>query len=151
MQQLISDSHETAPQRKRMRKRAGNCSLLLERKIIRNNSKIRRANGGKLRLNIDLQEDFSLNHAPSLYLIDTLALLDMASPTYPLDMPHAHRSILEIGTSFAPPVDELKTRKKWRNETTRHSEYDERIAKLDELEYPKPQREFVYNTFNAFV
>ena len=27
----------------------------------------------------------------------------------------------------------------------------ERIAKLDELEYPKPQREFVYNTFNAFV
>jgi hypothetical protein len=30
-------------------------------------------------------------------------------------------------------------------------EYHERIAKLDELEYPKPQREFVYGTFATFV
>lgn len=30
-------------------------------------------------------------------------------------------------------------------------EYDERMAKLEELEYPKPNREFVYSTFNAFA
>jgi hypothetical protein len=28
--------------------------------------------------------------------------------------------------------------------------YEERIAKLEELEYPKPCRDFIYNTFNAF-
>lgn len=28
--------------------------------------------------------------------------------------------------------------------------YEERIAKLEELEYPKPCRDFIYSTFNAF-
>lgn len=28
--------------------------------------------------------------------------------------------------------------------------FEERIAKLEELEYPKPCRDFIYNTFNAF-
>jgi hypothetical protein len=30
-------------------------------------------------------------------------------------------------------------------------EYDERIEELEKLEYPKPKREFVYSTFNAFA
>jgi hypothetical protein len=30
-------------------------------------------------------------------------------------------------------------------------EYEERMAKLEELEYPKPNREFIYSTFNAFA
>ncbi len=29
-------------------------------------------------------------------------------------------------------------------------EYDERMAELEKLEYPKPHREFVYDTFNEF-
>ena len=30
-------------------------------------------------------------------------------------------------------------------------EYDERMLKLEELEYPKPNREFIYSTFNEFA
>ena len=30
-------------------------------------------------------------------------------------------------------------------------EYDERMAELEKLEYPKPNREFIYGTFNAFA
>ena len=30
-------------------------------------------------------------------------------------------------------------------------EYDERMAQLEKLEYPKPLRDFVYDTFNAFA
>jgi hypothetical protein len=42
-----------------------------------------RADGTKLRLNVELQDDFSLNYTLSLYLIDTLALIDprLARPT----------------------------------------------------------------------
>jgi hypothetical protein len=29
-------------------------------------------------------------------------------------------------------------------------EFDERIAELEKMEYPKPNREFIYDTFNAF-
>ncbi len=152
MQQLISDSHETAPQKKAHRKRAWLLfRSLLERKIIEIIPKSERANSGKLRLNIDLQEDFSLNHALSLYLLDTLALLDMASPTYPLDMLTLIESILENpDIILRRQLDALKT-EKMAEMKQQGIEYEERIAKLDELEYPKPQREFVYNTFNAFV
>ena len=30
-------------------------------------------------------------------------------------------------------------------------EYDERMEELEKLEYPKPKRDFVYDTFNAFA
>jgi hypothetical protein len=30
-------------------------------------------------------------------------------------------------------------------------EFEERIAKLEAMDYPKPQKEFIYNTFNAFI
>ena len=39
------------------------------------------ADGAKVRVNVDLQEDFSLDHALSLYLVDTLPLLDRERPT----------------------------------------------------------------------
>jgi hypothetical protein len=49
----------------------------------------------KLRLNVELQDDFSLNHTLSLYLIDTLALIDPASATYAADVMTLCESILE--------------------------------------------------------
>ena len=30
-------------------------------------------------------------------------------------------------------------------------EYEQRMAELEKLEYPKPLREFIYGTFNAFA
>src|SRR5262249_50748292 len=30
-------------------------------------------------------------------------------------------------------------------------EYEERVAELEKLEYPKPNRDFIYDTFNAFA
>jgi hypothetical protein len=30
-------------------------------------------------------------------------------------------------------------------------DYDQRMEELEKLEYPKPLREFVYSTFNAFA
>jgi superfamily II RNA helicase len=152
MQRLITDSHETAVQKKAHRKRAWQLfRSLLERKIIEIKPLAERTDGSKLRLNIDLQEDFSLNHALSLYLLDTLALLEMDSPTYPLDMLTLIESILENPEIILRrQLDALKT-EKMAEMKQQGIEYDERIAKLQELEYPKPQKEFIYNTFNAFI
>ena len=41
---------------------------------------------GKLRVNVELQDDFSMNQTLSLYLMDTLKLLDADSPEYALDL-----------------------------------------------------------------
>jgi superfamily II RNA helicase len=105
----------------------------------------------KLRVNVDLQEDFSLNHALSLYLIDTLALLDPNAATHAADVLTLCESILED-----PDVILRRQLSKIKTEAMNAMKaegvpYDERIARLEEMEHPKPLREFIYRTFNDFA
>ncbi len=87
MQKLIHDCHESPNSKKREGKLAFQLfRSLVERKIIKFNP---------LRINVDLQEDFSLNHALSLYLLDTIKLLDPLHPDYALDLVTLVESILE--------------------------------------------------------
>jgi hypothetical protein len=107
--------------------------------------------GSRVRVNIDLQSDFSLNQALSLYLIDTIGKLDLWHPTYALDLLTLVESILEnpdlvlqkqLDKLKAQTVAELKAQ---------GVEYDDRMEALSKLEHPKPQREFIYGTFNEFA
>jgi superfamily II RNA helicase len=97
MRQLITDSHETANAKTQHEKRAWQLfRALVQRKIVEIIPTAQRgADGTKLRLNVELQDDFSLNYTLSLYLIDTLALIDPASPTYAADVMTLCESILE--------------------------------------------------------
>jgi superfamily II RNA helicase len=97
-----------------------------------------------------LQDDFSLHQTLSLYLVDTLVLLDPASETYALDVLSLVEAILENPRPvlFAQ-LDKLK------GETiealkAQGMEYEQRMEELDKLEWPKPNRDFIYETFNAF-
>jgi superfamily II RNA helicase len=105
----------------------------------------------KLRVKADLGEDFSMDHALALWLLDTIPLLDVQSPEYPLDLLTLVESILEDpDLLLRKQLEKEKSRliAQWKAEGV---EYDERMARLQEVEYPKPQREFVYGTFNAFA
>lgn len=152
MRRLIDDSHESAAAKKQHAKRAWQLfRALVERKIVEIVPTAKRPpDGTKLRLNVELQDDFSLNHALSLFLIDTLALIDPASPTYAADVLTLCESILEnpdiiLRRQLARVKTEAMTAMK--NEGV---PFEERVAKLEELEYPKPCRDFIYQTFNAF-
>ncbi len=152
IRQLIADSHETANAKRQHEKRAWQLfRALVQRKIIAIIPTSQRpADGTKLRLNVELQEDFSLNYTLSLYLIDTLALIDPASPTYAADVMTLCESILENpDIILRRQLDQVKDEAMvaMKNEGI---PFEERIAKLEELEYPKPCRDFIYNTFNAF-
>jgi superfamily II RNA helicase len=98
-----------------------------------------------------LQDDFSLHHTLALYLVDTLARLDPASESYALDVLSLVEAILENPRPvlFAQ-LDKL------RGETVealkaQGVEYEQRMEELDKLEWPKPNRDFIYETFNAFA
>ncbi|HAM73737.1 MAG TPA: DUF3516 domain-containing protein [Verrucomicrobiales bacterium] len=107
--------------------------------------------GSHLRLNLDLQEDFSLNEALSLYLLDTLKLLDPAAPDHPLVVLTLVESILENPeVILRRQLDKVKTEAMAEMKQDGVA-FEERIAKLEELEYPKPNREFIYSTFNEFA
>jgi len=99
----------------------------------------------------DLGEDFSIHHALSLYLLDTAKLLVPSDPGYELDLLTLVESTLENpDIILARQLDKLK-RDKVAELKAAGVEYDERMAELEKLEYPKPQREFIYGTFNAFA
>jgi superfamily II RNA helicase len=98
-----------------------------------------------------LQADFSLFHTLALYLLDTLPRIPRDRETYALDVLSMVESIQED-----PDVILWKQLDKARGEAVaemkaRGMEYDERMAELEKVEYPKPNRDFVYATFNDFA
>ena len=107
--------------------------------------------GARLRVNADLQDDFSMDQTLSLYLLETLPALDPDSETYALDVLTLVESILENPELILRrQLDKLKDRKVAEMKAE-GIEYDQRMAELEKLEYPKPLRDFVYGTFNAFA
>lgn len=150
MQRLIRDSHETPHRKRLLRRRAWQLfRALLERKIVEWIPP--EPSGRKLRVNLELQDDFSLHQALSLYLIDTLPLLDRAAPGYPFDVLTLCESIVEDPDAILRrQVDKLKTEKLEEMRAT-GVQYEERMEKLEQIEHPKPLREFLYDTFNAYA
>ncbi len=150
MQVLIRTSHEPPSRKKAHRHRAWQLfRALLDRRIIEWSP--RTPDGSHLRVNLELQEDFSLNQTLSLYLLDTLPLLDPEAPDYPFDVLTLVESILEDpDLILRRQLDRVKSRK-LAELKAEGMEYQQRMDELDRLEYPKPRREFIYETFNAFA
>ena len=102
-------------------------------------------------VNSDLGEDFSIHHALSLYLLDTAKLLVTSDGAYELDLLTLVESILENpDIILARQLDKLKGERVAEMKAA-GVEYDDRMAELEKMEYPKPQAEFIYGTFNAFA
>ncbi len=150
MRQLIRDSHESAKSKKSLGKRAWQLFRpLVERKIVEFIPKTK--SGAKLRVNVELQDDFSMDRALSLYLLETVPMLDPQSPEYPLLLLTLVESILEnpeliLRKQLDRVKDEAIVEMK-----AQGMEYEQRMAELENLEYPKPNREFIYSTFNEFA
>jgi hypothetical protein len=150
MQRLIRDSHEPDRAKKQHFERAWQLfRALVERGIVEFIP--RTQDGAKLRVNVELQDDFSMDQALSLYLLETLPLLDPESETHALDLLTLVESILENPELvLRRQLDKVKDRAvaEWK---AAGIEYDERMERLEKLEYPKPLRDFVYSTFNTFA
>ena len=150
MQRLIRASHDPAKTKLANLRRAWQLfRSLLDRKIVQ--IAPRDAAGVKLRLDVGLQEDFSLNHALSLYVHDTLPLMDPQAPDHALVVLTLVESILEDPDLILHrQLARLKTEAVAQMKAD-GVEYNERMERLEELEHPKPNREFIYSTFNAFT
>lgn len=149
MRDLIRRSHEPPPAKRAHLRRSWQLfRSLLDRKIIEFVPTT--ADGSHLRVNVSLQDDFSLNQALSLYLLDTLQLLDPESPDHALNVLTLVESILENPDAILrKQLDKLKD-EKMAEMKMQGIEFNERLAELEKLEYPKPLRDFVYTTFNEF-
>jgi superfamily II RNA helicase len=149
MKSLVRESFETPPQKRQHKRRAlVLLRSLWEAGVIELRSA---AEGGGVRVNEELQEDFSLNHALGLYLVDAVERLDKESPSYALDVVSLVEAIVEdpevilraqVSRAKDVRMAELKAA---------GVEYEQRMEELDKVEHPKPNAEFLYESFNAFA
>ncbi len=150
MQALIARSHEMPKAKKALIRRGWQLfRALVERGII--GFIPQTIEGAKVRVNVALQDDFSMNQTLSLYVHDTLPLMDPQAPDYALVVLTLVESILEdpdlilrrqLDKVKGQAVAEMKMQ---------GIEYNQRMEELEKLEYPKPNRDFIYSTFNAFA
>jgi superfamily II RNA helicase len=150
MQKLVRESHETDRAKKAHFRRGWQ---LFRSLVARGIVEIvpRTPEGSRVRVNVELQEDFSMDQALSLYLLETIPLLDPVSEAYALDLLTLVESIVEdpdlilrrqLDKLKAVAIAEMKAA---------GLEYDQRMEELEKLEHPKPLRDFIYSTFNEFA
>ena len=152
LRRLINVSHETPVRKALLRKRAFTLFRgLVEGKVLTIIPKEERRGPAKVKLNVELQDDFTMNQALGLYLIETIPKLDREAPDDVLNVLSLIEAILEDPTAvIRKQVDKIKSAlvARMKDEGV---EYDDRMEALDEVEHPKPGKDFIYNTYNEFV
>jgi len=148
---LVQRSHDSDYLKRRHLKEAARDFRTLREAEIVEVVKGQGGSGATVKVAGEMQQDFSLNHTLSLYLLDTLELLDPTTDTYALDVVTLVESILENPeVVLYAQLNQLKGEKI--NELKAQGvEYDDRMAELEKLEWPKPNRDFIYGTFNKFA
>jgi superfamily II RNA helicase len=149
--QLIARSHTNDYGKRQLRRTAATVFRTLRRAGLIALVLDERARHPLVEVAPDLQRDFSLHHTLSMYLVETVKLLERERETYALDVLSLVEAILENPQVVLwAQVDRLKTEKLAALKAD-GVEYAERMEELDKITWPKPLGDFIYDTFNAFA
>ena len=113
--------------------------------------------GRMVRVILDLQDEFALHQPLSLWAIEAIDQLEDALPdgtgdelTHALAVLTVIESVIESpGVIIAAQVD-LAKRDLLADLKSQGVEYEERMARLAEVEPPRPHKEWLYHSFDAF-
>ena len=106
--------------------------------------------GRRVRVTVDLQEDFALNQPLSLFVLEAVPRLDESSPDWELDVVSVVESTLEgPWPVLAAQLERARTETLARLKEE-GVEYEERMEVLREVEYPKPLADFLYEVFDVY-
>ncbi len=147
---LIYRSHGSSADKSQRRKRAAALMRSLTGAGIVEIRKSDEGKGCRFVLSDTLQDDFSLDHALSLYLATTIEMLEEGEERE-LNMLTLVEAILDDPKAVLyRQLDKVKSElvAKLKMEGM---PYDERMEELDKADYPKPNLEFIEDTFTAFA
>ena len=107
--------------------------------------------GRPVRVGLDLQDEFRLNQPLSLFAVEAVAVLDRAAADYHLQVLSLVESIIEDPTVVLMAQldrikDELMAQMK-----AEGVEYEERMSRLAEVTWPRPEAEFIEGAFEVFA
>ena len=151
MRRLLTDNHEPRKrQLQHIREAVGIARSLLQAGVLERLDEPG-ADGRRYRLTVDLPRDFALNQPLSTFALAAIEALDPASETFALDV------VSVIEATCEDPRQILAAQlKKARSEAVAKMkaegiEYDERIALLDDVTYPKPLEELLRHIYGVYL
>lgn len=154
--ELVGKCHETDTNKTKHLVRAAQLfRALREAALVRVEKVERRGDDGveqrsRVFVKDGLQIDFSLHQTLSLYLVETIDFIDPASETWPLDVVTVVESILENPKAILMRQEDKEKTLAIAEMKAAGMEYEERMAELEKITWPKPGEEFLYETFNEF-
>ena len=150
MRRLLTDNHEPRKRQLRhIREAVGIARSLLQAGVLERLDEPQ-ADGRRYRLTVDLPYDFALNQPLSTFALAAVEALDPGSETFVLDI------VSVIEATLEDPRQILAAQlKKARSEAVAQMkaegiEYEERMALLDDVSYPKPLEELLRHTFEVY-
>jgi len=150
MRRLLTDNHEPRKRQLRhIREAVGIARSLLQAGVLERLDEPQ-ADGRRYRLTMDLPYDFALNQPLSTFALAAVEALDPGSETFVLDI------VSVIEATCEDPRQILAAQlKKARSEAVAQMkaegiEYEERMALLDDVSYPKPLEELLRHTFEVY-
>ncbi len=147
---LLRDNHESPKARRKYQRQAISMyRSLLDAQVVEHLD-TPDEDGRLVRVTLDLQDDFALNQPLSLFALEVIENLDRDAPEHALNVLSVIESVLENpGAILAAQLNKAKT--DLIGEMKRDGvEYEERMERLEEVEYPKPLRDDLYEAFNGF-
>jgi superfamily II RNA helicase len=150
MRHLLTDNHEPRPaQRRHIRRAIAIYRALLAAGVVERLDPPD-ADGRRVRLTVDLQDDFALNQPLSPFAVEALTLLDPDSPTYALDVLSVVEATLDnpgqvlVAQQFKARGDAVAQMK------ADGVEYEERMILLDSISYPQPLADLLDVAYAAY-
>ena len=150
LRELITNSHESQQRKDELISESAHLVRALHRAGIV--KMVRDTDSGYRWVVVDetLQIDFALHQSLSLFLVETLERLDPGAEDFAALVLSLAESILEdpmliLRRQVDKAKDDLVARLK-----AEGVDYDERMARLEEVSHPKPNAELIYSHFNAF-
>ena len=151
MKRLLIDNHEPRTrQRAHIRRAVGVFRSLIDAEIVEVLDEPDHL-GRPVRVNLDLQDEFRLNQPLGLFAVEALEALDVEAPDYHWQALSVVESVLEDPTAVL-----LAQRDKARDDLMAQLKaervpYEERLERLSEVTWPRPEAEFIEPSFAVFA
>lgn len=148
---LIALSHETRAKKSRLRRKARMLfGSLREAGILEVVPRTDGRRGGRVRVAAELQQDFSVHHSLSLFLVHIVSALDVQEENFHLKVVSLVEAILENpGVVLRGQKDKLRSNA-YAQMKAEGIEYEERQEKLEKITWPMPDVELVAGAFEDF-
>ncbi|MFR9675635.1 DEAD/DEAH box helicase [Streptomyces sp. TR02-1] len=108
------------------------------------------AEGRRIRLTVDLQQDFALNQPLSTFALAAFELLDPESPSYALDMVSVVESTLDDPRQILAAQTNKAKGEAVAQMKADGIEYEERMERLMDITHPQPLDELLFHAYGLY-